>query len=330
MYATIARFVNSICFKKTRRPYTAMTRGYQKAKEDVREQFGGEALQLKLREAYGPDDLCKFNKFWRYAHPMEVPGVMQEDLMPLFAHFLPGVNTAAIWTLIREQYQNHGQKVVIAGSTITSTIDELTANGSDLDLFIQTTKEQRQRAIWIYVSFFKRARYLVISEGTSYGPSGEEARAGEESDKTRYDFDNNIDDVLMMQNREGRKINLVFSEVPFEQIVIKTDFAHCISYIRFDDGIRPYCVVSDPWAVRDRLLIENSHPAGDLRSSRTFGPCPKKGKPGVQKMAEKRLARFDKYVARGWSTEHLPSTHRWKLTVFAGTAEAEADSGVDV
>ncbi len=315
MQSLIARFANSISFEKTRCPYTAMNRDYQEAEADARERFGGKPLRLKLQAAYGDRKVSKFNSFWRYARPMEVPGVTQEVLMPLFAHFFPGVNPAAIWTLIREQYHNHGQKVVIAGSAITSTIEELAANESDLDLFIQTTKEQRRMAIWTYVAFFKRARYHVISEGTSYGPSGEE------SDKTRYDFDNNIDEVLMMQNPEGRKINLVFSETPFEQIVIKTDFAHCISYIRFDDGIRPYCVVSDPWAVRDRLLIENMHPATRL---------PKKGKPGVQKMAEKRITRFDKYVARGWSTAHLPSTHRWKLTVFAGIAEADPASGAHV
>lgn len=331
MYGLISAFANSIPkMQVPRGPYRIYSLSDARVAADnrVRAEYGGDRLKTLLmsgitgvhatskevvRKRYGEEkaldyafraslDLDEFEFFFRHYAPMSVP-VTRTDLSPIFRHFLPTVEEKKIWDFIQAQ-QDEGVRTVIAGSAITSTLDELATNGGDLDLFIQTASDPksapgtyvlgpRRAAIDAYIAFFRAAGYRVTAVSKGYGTREATGKTHE------YDFENNIQDVITLRNfRTGQKIDLVFSETPFEMIIQHTDFMHCILYVAFTpsvEGIQPLCVVADPWAVRDRLLIQNG-----------MMILPRGNSAEIRAMAEKRLTRLDKYVARGWSAELIP------------------------
>jgi hypothetical protein len=228
------------------------------------------------------------NEFLSKCRPVSGPAEWT-DLADIFGHFLPGVELETIQRFIQErQAPGTGERVTIAGSCITAaTLEEIIRYAMDLDIFVQTTTEKQEEAVSAWIALFERAGYTPTPPAAVIG-------------QDKYDFGIGIEQVVTMEC-EGRTVDLVFfSKVIFESIIQLTDFAHCISYVAFlpseeEEGVtQPLCVVADPCAVRDRLLIQNG----------TILPLGRSTE--IRAMAEKRRARFDKYVARGWSAEHIP------------------------
>lgn len=264
----------------------------------------------------GRDDYLKFfwdtvnrayseemKTFFRCVTPTVVP--MGEGGLPaIVGPFLP---VDAFMAFVAESQSIRGCRIVIFGSAILGSVE-----GADLDIIVQIPPEIKPiKGFSVEEYRSSPAQYAIDIVRSKFESWGYRWEGETETANTavKYDFAEEIHEVYVLKNCEGKEINLVFTFATPEAIIMRTDLKNSMNYITFveassegGDDVRyePVCLVGYPELLRSKVLQKNPM-CGRLDAycrTRDIGQMAK-----IIKMAQKRIERVEKYTARGYTPD---------------------------